>query len=386
MTTSLRCWCGNSILEPFSADYLRCGACKTLVVARMPAPEALKVSGDEEGIYGRDYWFRHQKNDLGYPDLEERARLDLPERCLHWLKTLLCAKLPPARVLEIGCAHGGFVALMQAAGFDAVGLELSPFVVRFAQETFRVSVLRGPVEDQHFLPASFDAIVMSDVLEHLPDPVGTLTRCAALLKDDGVLVVQTPLYKGEASIEELLNRNDRFVEHLHPVKGHLFLFSQVSVRRVLNAAGLGSTRFEQALFDYDQYLLAARSVPDSIPAEQADEALGKSPSGRLVRALLDKERALHSLVSRLQACEEDRAARLAVIESQGARIGDLTGQLQACEDDRAARLTVIESQGGRIDTLVRLIESAYPRSHLGIAFRGEVKRIRRVLDEALSKD
>ncbi|MGQ9532551.1 MAG: class I SAM-dependent methyltransferase, partial [Desulfotomaculales bacterium] len=118
-----------------------------------------------------------------------RARTDLPERCLYWLRTLLKYKLPPGRVLELGCGHGGFVALLRWAGFEAIGLELSPWVVGFARQTFGIPTLLGPVENQVIEPSSLEAIVLMDVLEHLPNPLSTLRHCLELLKQDGIFVI-----------------------------------------------------------------------------------------------------------------------------------------------------------------------------------------------------
>jgi hypothetical protein len=84
------------------------------------------VVDDAHDFYGKNYWFTHQEGDLGLPNIITRARIDLPERCLYWLRTLLKYKLPPAKVLELGSAHGGFVALLQWAGFEAMGSEVSP--------------------------------------------------------------------------------------------------------------------------------------------------------------------------------------------------------------------------------------------------------------------
>ena len=105
---------------------------------------------------------------------------------MHWLQTLVKFKRPPAETIELGCAHGGFVALMQWAGFTARGLELSPWIVKFAEQTFGIPMLLGPIEDQPIEPASLDVIALMDVLEHLPDPVGTMAHCLRLLKPDGI--------------------------------------------------------------------------------------------------------------------------------------------------------------------------------------------------------
>ena len=106
-----QCWCGAGGLEPFDPSYMLCPACGTL------------VSRQEDGErYGRDYWYDHQTADLGHPSIEARARQDLPERCVGWLRFLLSACLPPGGVMELGCAHGGFTALLGRAGFAARGL------------------------------------------------------------------------------------------------------------------------------------------------------------------------------------------------------------------------------------------------------------------------
>src|SRR5271168_579869 len=116
------CWCGLQALEAYSDDYRVCKACGTLV----------SRAAYSAALYGEDYWKGRQTEHHGLPALADRARLDLPERCTHWLRRLLSLRLPPARVLEVGCAHGGYVALLGWAGFEAMGTEMSPETVRFA--------------------------------------------------------------------------------------------------------------------------------------------------------------------------------------------------------------------------------------------------------------
>src|SRR5512143_1696861 len=129
MAESSKCWCGCEVLEPFSPDYSRCTRCQTLVIRNMPAADNLVPGDGESGFYGRDYYERYLPEHYGYPPITVRARQDLPERCAFWLQTLLKYRTPPASVLEIGCGHGGFVALLRAAGFDATGLEVNSWLV-----------------------------------------------------------------------------------------------------------------------------------------------------------------------------------------------------------------------------------------------------------------
>ena len=67
---------------------------------------------------------------------------------------------------------------MRLAGFDASGAEMSPWLCQFARDTFNVPMLCGPIEDLDVESGSLDMLVMMDVLEHMPDPVGSMKRIA----------------------------------------------------------------------------------------------------------------------------------------------------------------------------------------------------------------
>jgi 2-polyprenyl-3-methyl-5-hydroxy-6-metoxy-1,4-benzoquinol methylase len=287
-TTERRCWCGGDALAPFGPRYGRCAECGTLVAREAPDLQ-LPATDAEAGFYGREYWREHQEKDLGLPGIAQRARDDLSGRCLHWLQALLGHRVPPARVLEVGSGHGAFVFLLRQAGFDATGLELSPWVVEFARQAFDVPVLLGPLEGQAIAPGSVDVVVMNDVVEHLPDPGATLAGAAALLAPGGMLMLQTPCAPEDVSHAQLERSGDSFLKMMEE-EGHLFLFSRRAISRLLAQAGLAATRFLPAFFGYDMALMAARQeVPDVAPAD-AEAALLATPSGRVALALLDKAR------------------------------------------------------------------------------------------------
>jgi SAM-dependent methyltransferase len=273
------CWCGHSDLEAFSPDYRVCRAGGTLVSRARHSPE----------IYGKDYWTERQTAHHGLPDIRQRARLDLPERCAHWLARLLPLKLPPARILEVGCAHGAYVALLGWAGYDAVGTEMSPWVAQFADETFGVKVLAGPIEKQDFEAGSFDVIVLNDVLEHLPAPVDTLAHCSRLLSKDGFFVIQTPEYKEHLTYEQLKASNDLFLKHMdRNNEEHLYLFSRRSAGAFFGRLGFPNLDFSNPVYAYDMSFVASRAKLPVADDAAVSAALSSRPMGRLVQALLDK--------------------------------------------------------------------------------------------------
>jgi 2-polyprenyl-3-methyl-5-hydroxy-6-metoxy-1,4-benzoquinol methylase len=283
----MACWCGNTKLIPWSIGYHRCDVCQTLVANISQSQADPRVKNDATDLYGRDYWFAHQTADLDCPDIVTRSRTDLSERAIHWLRSLLRFKLPPANVLEIGCAHGGFVAMMNQAGFTARGLELSPSIVQFAKDTFGIEVLTGPIEDQTIPNQSLDVIVMMDVMEHLPNPMQTLGRCVDLLKPNGILLAQTPEYPQNKSLEELNTAGHKFPMMLDPGE-HLFLFSEKSATEIFRRLNAPHIQFIPAIFGfYDMSFVLSRGPIVEIDSADRDAAMRATVQSRMIQALLD---------------------------------------------------------------------------------------------------
>ena len=312
MPVRSRCWCGGGRLTPFGEHYLSCEDCDSLVAAEPPAGDVTRVGDDERGFYGRGYFFEHQV-ELGHPDVETRAQSDLIERCLHWLRTALRYRRSPGRALELGCSHGGFVGLLGAAGFDATGLELSSWMVDYARRASGIAGLQGPLEDQALEPRSFDLIAAMDVLEHLPDPAATIGLAVSLLREDGVLLLQTPCRPAGKSHRQLVATGDRFLDMLLPGE-HLHLFSEDGVRRLLRRLGAAHVAFEAPLFEYDMFL--AGSPSPLRPGSEAGlrEHLCSSPAGRRLLAMLDLRQQLDERTRAYLVADRDRIGRQAQIE------------------------------------------------------------------------
>lgn len=287
--TERACWCGHPHLDDYSSDYRVCKACGTLVSRAPMRPNADCVARDEGEFYSKDYWLKRQSEHHGLPDIAQRARLDLPERCTHWLRHLLARRLPPARVLEIGCGHGGYVALLGWVGFDATGTEMSPWVVEFAQKSFGVRALAGRIEDVSLPEGTFDVIVLNDVLEHLPSPANTLARCARLLTPNGFFVIQTPEYKEHLTESDLRRTDDLFLKHMDGNNDeHLYLFSRRSAGEFFRRLGFPTIEFANPVYSYDLFFTASRAPLVTQSDEAVAAALTAHPAGRLVLALLDK--------------------------------------------------------------------------------------------------
>lgn len=102
---------------------------------------------------------------------------------------------PTAAVLEVGCGTGatGHLALTRGRCGRYVGIELMEAAAARAREVLS-EVVVGDVENLElpWQPASFDALVLSEVLEHLIEPWRTLDALARLVRPGGLVLASSP--------------------------------------------------------------------------------------------------------------------------------------------------------------------------------------------------
>lgn len=134
-----------------------------------------------------------------------------------------------ARLLDVGCGNGEFLARMREVGWTVAGHEMDPEAAA-ATKGQGIEVVLGPLERRAF-DGPFDAITMSHVIEHVHDPVDLLRRCRELLAPGGSLWIATP------NVECLSLK--RFGIHWIGLDSprHLIVFSKHSLALALRRAG-----------------------------------------------------------------------------------------------------------------------------------------------------
>ncbi|MBF0131593.1 MAG: class I SAM-dependent methyltransferase [Magnetococcales bacterium] len=109
------------------------------------------------------------------------------------------ASLPrSAAILDLGCAMGHFMRLLQNQGFSHVtGVDAAPAMVDIARKITGCTIHLSDATlcDQLLTPGSQDVIVISDLIHHL-EKVSEWERllmgCHRLLKPGGILVIREP--------------------------------------------------------------------------------------------------------------------------------------------------------------------------------------------------
>ena len=112
---------------------------------------------------------------------------------------LFCARIlgpfPPwlgaGRLLDVGCGSGRFLRQMKAVGWDVTGIEVDAAAVARARSVTSAIVV-GDVGQLELAPQQFDCITVLHVLEHLPDPLGVLSKLLGWLAPGGLLIVEVP--------------------------------------------------------------------------------------------------------------------------------------------------------------------------------------------------
>ena len=146
-----------------------------------------------------------------------------------------------AAILELGCGAGGTGRAALAAGKARryVGLELNPTAAAAASQHLS-EVLVGDVEALDLAPlhGAFDALIISEVLEHLTDPWTTLGRLAECLKPGGHVYASSPNIAHWSVIRGLLAGRFEYAEKGVMDRTHLRWFTPDSYRDLFRSAGL----------------------------------------------------------------------------------------------------------------------------------------------------
>lgn len=105
---------------------------------------------------------------------------------------LLRDKAPGPRLLDVGFGRGYLMRLAQAHGFEVYGLDSSEAQVGLMAPLFGRRVAHVVVGEDEIPWRELDVVVMSHVLEHLPQPATALKEIYERLNPAGILFVVVP--------------------------------------------------------------------------------------------------------------------------------------------------------------------------------------------------
>jgi SAM-dependent methyltransferase len=190
----------------------------------------------------------------------------LRERDIAFWKQEWFARQPRGCVLDIPAGKGDDSRRLVALGYDVVPADLFPetFDTKIGVECVPADLtLHWPLEDE-----SFDYVLSSEAIEHLPNQLHVLGECARVLRPGGKLLLTTPnLLSLRARAAFMLTGNRAFktwVDEITSVwgyengriyHGHAFLINYLQLRYLLWHSGLRVTEVVRNRFSLTSILL-----------------------------------------------------------------------------------------------------------------------------------
>lgn len=111
----------------------------------------------------------------------------------HCVQSLYTSIIPPgSKVLEVGCATGDLLSCLKP--FYGVGIDLSKNMVSIAQHKYPAIVFK-PADintiSKYGFNTKFNYIIMSNLVDYLPDITSTFLKIGDFLDEDGLVIVTT---------------------------------------------------------------------------------------------------------------------------------------------------------------------------------------------------
>jgi SAM-dependent methyltransferase len=135
------------------------------------------------------------------------------------------------RLLDVGPFMGFFLRRAAQRGWEVVGADPSDTLSALVRRELGLDVRTGYLGELGF-DAEFDAVTILDVLEHVPDPVGTLSQARGAVRPGGVVLVKVPHGRWNR-LKHRLRYPDAY-----DAREHVLHFGARTLREAFRRAGL----------------------------------------------------------------------------------------------------------------------------------------------------
>lgn len=143
-----------------------------------------------------------------------------------------------ARVLDLGCGNGAMVASFLDRGWDLVGVDISQSGLALARQRWpHIHFEYGDATGDLSRLGTFDAILSTEVIEHVFLPARFAQNAYRLLKPGGVLVLSTPYHGWLKNV--VIAATNRADSHYQPLNeyGHIKFWSISTLSQLFWEAG-----------------------------------------------------------------------------------------------------------------------------------------------------
>ena len=198
---------------------------------------------------------------------------------------------PGDRVLDLGCGFGRHAFEAARRGASVVALDAGPDEVAQVRGTFAAMIEMGEIPADHpatavqgdalrlpFDDGTFDRVIASEVLEHIPDDAAAMRELARVLRPGGSMAVTVPRCGPEVINWALSD------EYHDTPGGHVRIYRRSTLERRLSSAGLEPTGHHHAHGLHSPYWWLRCLVGPSNDSHPAVEAYHKVLVWDIVKA------------------------------------------------------------------------------------------------------
>lgn len=211
-----------SIKNPRKIFMQKCPVCSHHFASPIINPELIDqyYSGHNSEIY-----------DVNCPD-----PIDKSKRQRNKLRSII-EKLHPEgnEILDIGCGTGFLLSYFDGLKWERYGVEPSQYASKVAERK-GIKILGRYVDDAIKSGKKFDVVVMTDVIEHLPDPKPLLEDVCKILKPHGYLAIET------GNIHSLNARIAKSHWSYFSTHEHVSFYNPLSIKYLLTKYGFHDIR------------------------------------------------------------------------------------------------------------------------------------------------
>lgn len=229
------CGSGSVIMDRELAGYRiwECRSCRLAFVC--PTPSARELS-DWYAAFFSSAAATTGDGPERYVSTEARNQELARKHC-----SFVLSRTRPRRVLDVGCAHGHFLACMRGAGCAAQGIELDPEAAAVAKGRGGITIHVGQAEELLPRLAGFDLVTLWANIEHVRDPAAVLQGAHGAINPGGMLALSTGMHGG------LVEKVMRGYSMWYDPPQHLWYFSPKSLKLLLASVGFKDVRWQIAL-------------------------------------------------------------------------------------------------------------------------------------------
>lgn len=123
-------------------------------------------------------------------------------------------------ILDIGCGAGSISFYLASKGYNVTGIDISQNAISSCRDSAKkmklknTKFIQGIFPDEININRKFDAVIFTEVIEHLENDASALSKINELLIPNGILILSTPSINAPLHKLGLTKKFDKEVGHL----------------------------------------------------------------------------------------------------------------------------------------------------------------------------